>query len=418
MSLNILLVCAHHTFRFGHRGDINNAEKPFYLGRNLADFGHKVTLVYQNPFAVSRMSSSTYKGLTIYSLPYLASPAYAIRRNPLARGLRLAIEMGAHLTIQPIIQLRQEFDIVHSFWPGWLDNFIPVWLARNIAGSHTLIDFEDRIGGREGYYNLAKDTSIANRLKRFWFGLLENESTKLADAATASTDLMKRLLLSLGMKEDRIFKVPRGVDTSLYKPLAKDTARRRIGLDPACKVIGYLGGSLRLPEYHEILLRAFSNIRRNWPDSKLLLIGRRIPDTARAKISNLKLNESVLLTKTLQLEEIPTYLSAADVLALPLLDNFVDGCRWPNRLLEYMACGRPVVVSSVGEAPMIVAEHKCGSVAQSGNHTGFSEKIEYLLGHPKEATELGLRARAAVEENYTWPAVTKSTELIYNALNN
>jgi glycosyltransferase involved in cell wall biosynthesis len=133
-------------------------------------------------------------------------------------------------------------------------------------------------------------------------------------------------------------------------------------------------------------------------------------------ISSLKLQEAVILTKTLQLEEIPTYLSAADVMVLPLLDNFVDGCRWPNRLLEYMACGRPVVVSSVGEAPKIVAKHKCGLVAQSEEPTDLAQKIDYLLVHPQEAYEMGLRARLAVEQTYTWSSVTKSTEQVYRAL--
>lgn len=409
-----MLACGHATFKFGHRGDIPNAEKPYYLGRHLAARGYEVTLVYENPFG-RKMHSRICNGLEIVFLPRLSLSPYANQFNPLTKTVLGALEQVLHGILQPLISLSREPDVVHSFWPGWVENFIPLLMAQHVTKARTVIDLEDRIGGEEGYVNTFQE-GYFKHLKKFWFTLLENKSARLTDAAICSTDLMCALLHSLGVEHRSIYKIPRGVDTCLYRPMEKGRARAALGLDSKSKIVGYLGGSLRIPAYHEILLKAFSRVVRAWPTSKIILIGRRIPDSARATVSRLGLEESVITTKDLGLEEIPIYFAATDALLLPLLDNFVDASRWPNRLLEYMSCGKPVVVSSVGEARKIVKNQKCGLIAEAGQPDNFADMINYLFDHTAEATEMGLRSRAAVERSYTWQSVTDATERVYQTL--
>jgi glycosyltransferase involved in cell wall biosynthesis len=81
-----------------------------------------------------------------------------------------------------------------------------------------------------------------------------------------------------------------------------------------------------------------------------------------------------------------------------------------------MACGRPVVVSSVGEGARIVQNHACGSIADADNPSSFAEEITYLLKHRKEAEEMGVRSRLAVEHDYTWERVSRETEAVYSTL--
>ena len=414
--MRILLACGHATFKHGHKGNIANAEKPFFLAKNLVKLGHDVTVVYQNPSAKPNMFTEGAENLEIVYLPDLTPPVgYGPRRPLYVRLLRRSIETVANTALESILGIKGNFDVVHSFWPSYFENYLPLMLSKFTHSSRTVIDLEDRMGGREGLVNLFGDPGM-NQLRYTIYTFLENTSVKFADAAITSTSSMNNLLRGLGLPANRIFKIPRGVDTNLYQPFSKDQARRKIGLATNTSVVGYMGGSLKAPAYHEILLDAFSRLVSVQPNIRLLLIGRRIPNEARQMILKLRLERSAIVTGALELDELPVYLSAADVLVLPLLNNFVDASRWPNRLLEYMACSRPVVVSEVGAAQEIVTETGCGLIAKVGDPEDLAQKIGYLTEHPREGDKRGTLAREAVEDKFTWSSVAKSTENVYRQI--
>lgn len=320
--------------------------------------------------------------------------------------------MVSRAILEFVLQFSYKFDMVHSFWPSYPENYFPLLLARHLRPAHTVIDFEDRMGGKEGLVNFLGDPSM----RRFRLRLcteLESSSVRLADGAIGSTATMCDVYHELGLKRDRIFKIPRGVDVRLYRPIPTVLARRRFGLSDKSSIIGFLGGSLRQPEYLETLLQAFSILVQTQPDLKLLLIGGRMPVSLQSMIAKLDIASSVIITGAIELEEVPWYLSASNVLVLPLLDNILDTCRWPNRLLEYMACGRPVVTAKVGEAAEIVDEGRCGLVFRAGDSEDMAGRIRDIIENQSEAEGMGQRSRSKVEHDYTWSSVARSTEEAY-----
>jgi len=183
------------------------------------------------------------------------------------------------------------------------------------------------------------------------------------------------------------------------------------------KIITYEGGSLQPVEHYLLLVRALKELLKNNSQMILILLGGKISGSAGKIVRKMQLENNVLVTGPLPLGKIPLYLSASDALVLPLQNNFVDASRWPNRLLEYMASGRAVVASAVGESAKIIGDEGCGLLAKPSDHRDFTEKLRYLLDNDQMAEELGKKGRIAVERKYNWIQICKSYENMYFNLN-
>ena len=99
------------------------------------------------------------------------------------------------------------------------------------------------------------------------------------------------------------------------------------------------------------------------------------------------------------------------VTVLPSVYDASDGrhSRQPELLglavLESMACGTPVIVTRVASLPEIVEDGVTGFVVPPNDPGAIREKVLWVRANPDAALEMGRRARAAVLDRFTWPAV-------------
>src|SRR5206468_3631167 len=82
---------------------------------------------------------------------------------------------------------------------------------------------------------------------------------------------------------------------------------------------------------------------------------------------------------------------------------------WPNKLVDYMAAGRPVVAPEHDDLRPLFSAHCIGSLAV---HTpqDFAEKTVAILRHPERGEEWGQRARKVIEEYYNWDTLAARFE--------
>jgi glycosyltransferase involved in cell wall biosynthesis len=97
------------------------------------------------------------------------------------------------------------------------------------------------------------------------------------------------------------------------------------------------------------------------------------------------------------------------VLFQPIHYNNIIGL--PNKLFEYMACGKPVIASDFPEIRTIVEETDCGILVDPSNINDIEKAIIWMLKNPEEAQEMGLRGRKAIEYKYNWAEMEK---LLFN----
>ena len=86
-------------------------------------------------------------------------------------------------------------------------------------------------------------------------------------------------------------------------------------------------------------------------------------------------------------------LAASDALLVPLsahptFEQFV-----PSKMIDYMAAGRPVVLSAAGEAARILERSGGGIVVPPESPDALARAVRWLAEHPEEAAEMGRRGR-------------------------
>ncbi|TCO51971.1 phosphatidylinositol alpha-1,6-mannosyltransferase [Kribbella antiqua] len=202
----------------------------------------------------------------------------------------------------------------------------------------------------------------------------------------------------------RMRRLAPGVDNLRFHPgCGGEQVRKGLGLEgvPVVACVSRL-----VPRKgQDTLIRAWPRVLAAVPSAMLLLVGGG-PDRERLEglASAVGVRSSVVFTGPVPWADIPPYVDAADVFAMP--------CRTrrfglePEALgivtLEAAAVGKPVVVGDSGGAEDTVRHGETGYLVDPYNPVAVGVRIAGLLTNPARARELGEAGRAWVEQNWTW----------------
>jgi phosphatidylinositol alpha-1,6-mannosyltransferase len=202
----------------------------------------------------------------------------------------------------------------------------------------------------------------------------------------------------------RMRRLTPGVDTGRFFPeCGGEQVREGLGLDgvPVVACVSRL-----IPRKgQDTLIRAWPRVLAEVPSAMLLLVGGG-PDRERLEnlAASLDVSASVVFAGPVPWTDIPPYVDAADVFAMP--------CRTrrfglePEALgivtLEASATGKPVVVGDSGGAEDTVRHGETGYLVDPYNPPAVAARLVALLTHPAQAKSMGAAGRAWVEENWSW----------------
>jgi glycosyltransferase involved in cell wall biosynthesis len=222
----------------------------------------------------------------------------------------------------------------------------------------------------------------------------EEHYRRRADWTTAISTALADRVAGLGVDPDRVTVIPGGADLERFAPLDRDAARARLGLPleaPLALFAGFVQYDL------DLVLESFRVVAAQVPGARLVLCGPRSPVVAAFRERRPELAQRVLEGGVVGFESMPSYLAAADVLLLPLRDSITNRGRWPNKLGEYLAMGRPVVTNPTGDVGALLERTGAGLVAGS-EPASFGAAVVELLRDPDARDVLGARARATAKE--------------------
>ncbi len=163
-----------------------------------------------------------------------------------------------------------------------------------------------------------------------------------------SEDLGRVAVERYGADPSRIRAIPNGCDATIFHPGSRAEARAALGIDPDARLVVYVGRLVPEKGLRE-LIEACAACGADEPKLQLALVGegpmRSEIDARIAALPALR----VRLPGAQGPAEVARWMTAADVVTLP---SYSEG--HPNVLVEALACGRPVVATTVGGIPEVV----------------------------------------------------------------
>lgn len=149
---------------------------------------------------------------------------------------------------------------------------------------------------------------------------------------------------------------------------ARHEARRRLGLPEDHCVIGTVG-NLAPKKDHEMMLRAFREFLRLYPDAHLVIVGTGPRETQlRGYAESLGLSGHVLFTG--MREDVPELLAGFDLFAMSSQHEGLS-----IALVEALAAGLPVVATRVGGIPELITHEEHGLLVPAHDHRGLADAL-------------------------------------------
>ncbi|MCP4400622.1 MAG: glycosyltransferase family 4 protein [bacterium] len=210
--------------------------------------------------------------------------------------------------------------------------------------------------------------------------------------------------------EEKIVRIHYGLDPAPILKLADpEYVRQQFNIPAKVPLIGTIG---RLTEQkgQEFLLRAVQKVRREFPETRVLLIGDgELREKLETLVKELGIESNVIFagyrTDALQL------LSGFDIFVLPSL--------WEGFglvLLEAMALKKAIVASAVSAIPESVLDGKSGILVSPQDNEQVAEALLTLLKEPKLRKTFGMQGYRHLQTHFTVKNMVESTEAMYTQL--
>ncbi len=379
--LKILIICHNQTRKGGayYRG--------LNLGVPLARRGHDVTLMTIHPTERLSIVERELDGLKVVESPDLLWGPGRTGWDPWD-------------TLRRTFWIRQHtFDIIHTVDTRPAVS-LPAILARRASKAAWVADWTDW-WGRGG-----ATTERDGRLMKLLIGPLEQffeeKPRPHADGTVVISKALGQRAEGLGIKREDILYLPPGADSDSIRSTSIADARAKMGLAAGRRYIGYLGNIYQRDA--DLLFDTLSLLRAE--DAHLLMVGDpgcEIPESV---------SHRVTVTGRVPFDSMLDHLSACDVLALPLSDTIANRGRWPSKMNEYVAVGRPTVACDVGDVANLLRENEIGLLV-SPDAAEFALRIDELLDDTARAEAMGETARTIARTTYSQEAIADKLEEFY-----
>lgn len=282
-----------------------------------------------------------------------------------------------------IFKNRYNFDILHAFTIALLPMSVPTIFARFFLQKKICVDWDDDWGVGFAQYH----PFPINKLT----GFLEYHVPRCAHAVTVVSSLLEKK--AINRKYKNIVRIGNG--SQPIQKIEKHVARQKLSLKMNSIVLLTVGN---MHMGNDFLLKSFDKVCEIEPRATLHFVGfTNIADSLPARF-----NKKVVFWGYQNPEKIKFFLSAADVLLLPMENNPIEHARYPIRLCDYMAAGKPIVSNAVGEVALILRTYKAGLVSSPDDIEDFSSCICKVIQNSELGKKLSKNALQAAQNKLSW----------------
>ena len=366
----------------------------------LAAHGYKVAIICQR----DRSHPQRYEclnGIHIYrhSLPLEA------KRSALGYLLEYTWSLFAEFWLACKVLRRHGFDVIHACNPPD-DIFLVGLFFKIFAGKRFLFDhhdinpelFEAKFGRRGLIYHLLR---LAERL-----------TFMTADVSIATNESYRQIAIERGrMPPERVFVVRSGPSLERMRRLDPVPALRR-GRRYLVGYVGVMGQQEGIPYLIDAAAYIVHTLGRR--DVHFMLVGGGPAlEDMRALAKTRRVSEFVEFTGRVPDQQLLEVLNTADVCANPDEANPMNDKSTMNKILEYMALGKPIVQFDLREGRFSARE--ASLYARPNDPVDLARQIVALLDDAPRREAMGRYGRARVERELAWPYEAPKLLAAYDA---
>ncbi|MFC6722077.1 glycosyltransferase family 4 protein [Halobacteriaceae archaeon SHR40] len=194
--------------------------------------------------------------------------------------------------------------------------------------------------------------------------------------------------------------IPHARDTEKFDPTLFNREQVRDEFDlPSDKYLIMFSGTPRTYKGVDNLVRAVTQISRD--DVKAVVVGADESEYI-DKVRRVG-HDSVIIRGMQPFEDIPKWIAAADVIAIPQKDSPATRGQLPAKVFDAMAMGKPIIATNVSDIPIVL--ENCGRIVKPDNTDQLREAIVELIEDDQLREELGQKARQRCVEKYSYDAL-------------
>ena len=237
-----------------------------------------------------------------------------------------------------------------------------------------------------------------SRYRRQALSEAAEELERAAFAATSClitvSEELKDTLVGDGVDASRIVVVPNGVDAELFAPEGEPSPLNLEGRI----VVGFVGS---LKPWHgiNVLADGFRKLSADGP-YHLLVVGNG-PEQKTIRGLERDLPDRITHVEAITHDEVPRYIRSMDIAVAPYpdLERFYYS---PLKVLEYMAAGRPVVASAIGQLNDLIETGRTGVLIPPGDTDAFTNAVAKLADNAELRRAMGAAASDEVRRLHLW----------------
>jgi glycosyltransferase involved in cell wall biosynthesis len=247
-------------------------------------------------------------------------------------------------------------------------------------------------------------TKGQDRVERLAFG---GSSKIVVNSAAVHEHLTSR-----GLKESRLELIHNGVDVAAFDQAQSraDKVRRELDLPEDTKLVTVVANLRHGVKNIPMFLRAADRVSQRIADARFVIAGE---GEMRVDMEALAVEMGIerFVYFVGRCDDVPGLLAASSVCVLP---SKAEG--FSNSVLEYMAAGKPVVVTEVGGAAEAVIEGETGYLVASNDDEAMAERLIGLLRDDEKAAKFGAAARKRAGIEFSTERQLKKTLDLYKRL--
>jgi lipopolysaccharide/colanic/teichoic acid biosynthesis glycosyltransferase/glycosyltransferase involved in cell wall biosynthesis len=357
----------------------------YEIGCRLVAQGHRFTVItsavnYLTGETASTPAATLPEGMRVIRL----TGSEDIHRSYVARARGFFAFSGRAL--RAALALRD----VHVVWGTSppLVQLVPAWLAsRRCPGGFVLEerDLWPEFAVGMGVVRDGALTRAALRFKRFLYGR--------ARRVVINSPGFLPFLSGYGVPDEKIRIIPNGVDVDHFDPAMRGEALRRSWGAEERFVVLY-AGALGPANGLEVVLDAAAVLRGT--SALFVLVGDGKARGGLVASAAARGLDNVCFVPAQPKRAMREVLGAADVCLATLRDIPLFRTTYPNKVFDYMAAGRPVLLGIDGVIRDVVERARAGVFVAPGDAGALSAAVRRLMASRDEARAMGARGRAAV----------------------